>query len=64
MINLYSIGPPTNGVDNAPNGNLGAENPGVYENLPFHGLQQPPNKVLYTSGYLNDNDNGSTLIST
>ncbi|CAH2061672.1 unnamed protein product, partial [Iphiclides podalirius] len=38
--------PPTNGVDNAPNGNLGAENPGLYENLPFHGLQQPPNKPV------------------
>ncbi|XP_063898407.1 hemicentin-2 isoform X15 [Helicoverpa armigera] len=37
-------GPPTNGVDNAANGNLGADNPGLYENLPFHGLQQPPNK--------------------
>ncbi|XP_049882023.1 hemicentin-1 isoform X7 [Pectinophora gossypiella] len=36
-------GPPTNGVDNAANGNL-ADNPGLYENLPFHGLQQPPNK--------------------
>ncbi|XP_063898405.1 hemicentin-2 isoform X13 [Helicoverpa armigera] len=36
--------PPTNGVDNAANGNLGADNPGLYENLPFHGLQQPPNK--------------------
>ncbi|XP_049882020.1 hemicentin-1 isoform X5 [Pectinophora gossypiella] len=35
--------PPTNGVDNAANGNL-ADNPGLYENLPFHGLQQPPNK--------------------
>lgn len=55
MINLYSLGPPTNGVDNAPNGNLGAENPGVYENLPFHGLQQPPNKVLY-SDYLDEED--------
>ncbi|XP_063898406.1 hemicentin-2 isoform X14 [Helicoverpa armigera] len=39
-----SQGPPTNGVDNAANGNLGADNPGLYENLPFHGLQQPPNK--------------------
>ncbi|CAK1595229.1 unnamed protein product [Parnassius mnemosyne] len=38
--------PPTNGVDNAANGNLGAENPGLYENLPFHGLQQPPNKPV------------------
>lgn len=38
-------GPPTNGVDNGANGNLGADNPGLYENLPFHGLQQPPNKV-------------------
>ncbi|XP_064075314.1 hemicentin-1 isoform X8 [Vanessa tameamea] len=36
--------PPTNGVDNAANGNLGTDNPGLYENLPFHGLQQPPNK--------------------
>ncbi|KAL4702256.1 hypothetical protein ACJJTC_005492 [Scirpophaga incertulas] len=36
--------PPTNGVDNAANGNIGADNPGLYENLPFHGLQQPPNK--------------------
>ncbi|XP_069363168.1 uncharacterized protein nrm isoform X2 [Maniola hyperantus] len=38
--------PPTNGVDNAANGNLGADNPGLYENLPFHGLQQPPNKPV------------------
>ncbi|XP_028027603.1 hemicentin-1 isoform X4 [Bombyx mandarina] len=38
--------PPTNGVDNAANGNLGAEHPGLYENLPFHGLQQPPNKPV------------------
>ncbi|XP_039761639.1 hemicentin-1 isoform X2 [Pararge aegeria] len=38
--------PPTNGVDNAANGNLGADNPGLYENLPFHGLQQPPNKAF------------------
>ncbi|XP_049882019.1 hemicentin-1 isoform X4 [Pectinophora gossypiella] len=37
--------PPTNGVDNAANGNL-ADNPGLYENLPFHGLQQPPNKPV------------------
>ncbi|CAH1642394.1 unnamed protein product [Spodoptera littoralis] len=36
--------PPSNGVDNAANGNLGTDNPGLYENLPFHGLQQPPNK--------------------
>lgn len=43
-----STGPPTNGVDNAANGNLGADNPGLYENLPFHGLQQPPNKVSDT----------------
>ncbi|XP_063898396.1 hemicentin-1 isoform X5 [Helicoverpa armigera] len=41
-----SQGPPTNGVDNAANGNLGADNPGLYENLPFHGLQQPPNKPV------------------
>ncbi|CAH2098777.1 unnamed protein product [Euphydryas editha] len=38
--------PPTNGVDNAANGNLGTDNPGLYENLPFHGLQQPPNKPV------------------
>ncbi|XP_063835254.1 uncharacterized protein LOC135084408 isoform X2 [Ostrinia nubilalis] len=38
--------PPTNGVDNAVNGTLGADNPGLYENLPFHGLQQPPNKPV------------------
>ncbi|XP_045540674.1 hemicentin-1 isoform X3 [Papilio machaon] len=38
--------PPTNGVDNAANGGLGADNPGLYENLPFHGLQQPPNKPV------------------
>jgi hypothetical protein len=44
--NIVSTGPPTNGVDNAANGNLGADNPGLYENLPFHGLQQPPNKVI------------------
>lgn len=25
----------------------GAENPGLYENLPFHGLQQAPNKVNF-----------------
>ncbi|XP_038217056.1 hemicentin-2 isoform X4 [Zerene cesonia] len=36
--------PATNGIDNAANGSLGADNPGLYENLPFHGLQQPPNK--------------------
>ncbi|XP_041986040.1 uncharacterized protein LOC121738194 isoform X2 [Aricia agestis] len=36
--------PPTNGVDNAANGALG--DPGLYENLPFHGLQQPPNKPV------------------
>ncbi|XP_045532342.1 hemicentin-1 isoform X2 [Pieris brassicae] len=36
--------PPSNGVDNAANGALGTDNPGLYENLPFHGLQQPPNK--------------------
>lgn len=47
---VWSTGPPTNGVDNPPNGNLGADNPGVYENLPFHGLQQPPNKV-YSFSY-------------
>ncbi|XP_022828847.1 hemicentin-1 isoform X3 [Spodoptera litura] len=38
--------PPSNGVDNAANGNLGTDNPGLYENLPFHGLQQPPNKPV------------------
>ncbi|XP_047508896.1 hemicentin-2 isoform X8 [Pieris napi] len=38
--------PPTNGVDNAANGALGTDNPGLYENLPFHGLQQPPNKPV------------------
>ncbi|XP_075987587.1 neuromusculin isoform X2 [Anticarsia gemmatalis] len=38
--------PPTNGVDNGANGTLGADNPGLYENLPFHGLQQPPNKPV------------------
>ncbi|CAG9790130.1 unnamed protein product [Diatraea saccharalis] len=38
--------PPTNGVDNTANGNLGTDNPGLYENLPFHGLQQPPNKPV------------------
>ncbi|KAI8433695.1 hypothetical protein MSG28_015692 [Choristoneura fumiferana] len=38
--------PPTNGIDNAANGNLGADNPGLYENLPFHGLQQAPNKPV------------------
>ncbi|XP_072934029.1 uncharacterized protein nrm isoform X2 [Epargyreus clarus] len=38
--------PPTNGVDNTANGSLGADNPGLYENLPFHGLQQPPNKPV------------------
>lgn len=43
----YISGPPTNGVDNAANGNLGTDNPGLYENLPFHGLQQPPNKVRF-----------------
>ncbi|KAI5639567.1 immunoglobulin domain-containing protein [Phthorimaea operculella] len=37
--------PPTNGVDNVANGAL-ADNPGLYENLPFHGLQQPPNKPV------------------
>ncbi|CAH0718634.1 unnamed protein product, partial [Brenthis ino] len=36
--------PPTNGVDSAANGTL-ADN-GLYENLPFHGLQQPPNKPV------------------
>ncbi|XP_045507806.1 uncharacterized protein LOC123703740 isoform X5 [Colias croceus] len=38
--------PATNGIDNAANGSLGADNPGLYENLPFHGLQQPPNKPV------------------
>ncbi|XP_045485352.1 uncharacterized protein LOC110992992 isoform X2 [Pieris rapae] len=38
--------PPSNGVDNAANGALGTDNPGLYENLPFHGLQQPPNKPV------------------
>nr|XP_053621032.1 hemicentin-1 isoform X6 [Plodia interpunctella] len=38
--------PPTNGVDNPANGSIGADNPGLYENLPFHGLQQPPNKPV------------------
>nr|XP_032524360.1 uncharacterized protein LOC116775581 isoform X1 [Danaus plexippus plexippus]XP_032524361.1 uncharacterized protein LOC116775581 isoform X1 [Danaus plexippus plexippus] len=33
--------PATNGVDNAP-----ITEPGLYENLPFHGLQQPPNKPV------------------
>ncbi|XP_013145692.1 PREDICTED: uncharacterized protein LOC106108902 isoform X4 [Papilio polytes] len=37
--------PATNGADNAANG-LAADNPGLYENLPFHGLQQPPNKPV------------------
>ncbi|XP_045781158.1 hemicentin-1 isoform X3 [Maniola jurtina] len=44
LTTINTSGPPTNGVDNAANGNLGADNPGLYENLPFHGLQQPPNK--------------------
>lgn len=26
----------------------GVDNPGVYENLPFHGLQQAPNKVNFS----------------
>ncbi|CAG9116132.1 unnamed protein product [Plutella xylostella] len=39
--------PPTNGVDSAANGQLGADNPGLYENLPFHGLQQAPNKPSF-----------------
>ncbi|XP_037293639.1 hemicentin-1 isoform X3 [Manduca sexta] len=38
--------PPTNGIDNAANGALGVDGPGLYENLPFHGLQQPPNKPV------------------
>ncbi|KAG7295111.1 hypothetical protein JYU34_022059 [Plutella xylostella] len=38
--------PPTNGVDSAANGQLGTDNPGLYENLPFHGLQQAPNKPV------------------
>ncbi|XP_064075313.1 hemicentin-1 isoform X7 [Vanessa tameamea] len=44
LTTINTSGPPTNGVDNAANGNLGTDNPGLYENLPFHGLQQPPNK--------------------
>ncbi|XP_047999845.1 nephrin-like isoform X6 [Leguminivora glycinivorella] len=44
QANLEPLSPPMNGVDNAPNGNLGADSPGLYENLPFHGLQQAPNK--------------------
>lgn len=47
----WPTGPPTNGIDNAPNGALG--DPGLYENLPFHGLQQPPNKVrIYSQNTL------------
>ncbi|XP_063898399.1 hemicentin-1 isoform X7 [Helicoverpa armigera] len=46
LTTINTSGPPTNGVDNAANGNLGADNPGLYENLPFHGLQQPPNKPV------------------
>ncbi|RVE43418.1 hypothetical protein evm_011932 [Chilo suppressalis] len=45
LTTINSSGPPTNGVDNTANGNLGTDNPGLYENLPFHGLQQPPNKM-------------------
>ncbi|XP_063543302.1 hemicentin-2-like isoform X1 [Cydia strobilella] len=44
LTTINTSGPPMNGVDNAPNGNLGADSPGLYENLPFHGLQQAPNK--------------------
>ncbi|XP_064075309.1 hemicentin-2 isoform X3 [Vanessa tameamea] len=46
LTTINTSGPPTNGVDNAANGNLGTDNPGLYENLPFHGLQQPPNKPV------------------
>ncbi|XP_072934033.1 uncharacterized protein nrm isoform X5 [Epargyreus clarus] len=46
LTTINSSGPPTNGVDNTANGSLGADNPGLYENLPFHGLQQPPNKPV------------------
>lgn len=58
----FPTGPPSNGVDNAANGNLGTDNPGLYENLPFHGLQQPPNKVtLVIIVYRNDDKNGNDL---
>ncbi|XP_047508893.1 hemicentin-2 isoform X5 [Pieris napi] len=46
LTTINNSGPPTNGVDNAANGALGTDNPGLYENLPFHGLQQPPNKPV------------------
>ncbi|XP_022828846.1 uncharacterized protein LOC111358149 isoform X2 [Spodoptera litura] len=46
LTTINTSGPPSNGVDNAANGNLGTDNPGLYENLPFHGLQQPPNKPV------------------
>ncbi|XP_064292902.1 hemicentin-1 isoform X6 [Plodia interpunctella] len=46
LTTINSSGPPTNGVDNPANGSIGADNPGLYENLPFHGLQQPPNKPV------------------
>ncbi|XP_075987593.1 neuromusculin isoform X7 [Anticarsia gemmatalis] len=46
LTTINTSGPPTNGVDNGANGTLGADNPGLYENLPFHGLQQPPNKPV------------------
>ncbi|XP_045485355.1 hemicentin-1 isoform X4 [Pieris rapae] len=46
LTTINNSGPPSNGVDNAANGALGTDNPGLYENLPFHGLQQPPNKPV------------------
>lgn len=40
---VFYLAAPANGaVDIEP---TGIDNPGVYENLPFHGLQQAPNKV-------------------
>lgn len=45
LIILFILSAPMNGV--ADGAQKGAENPGLYENLPFHGLQQAPNKVNF-----------------
>lgn len=43
-INLANLGAaPQDGSPN--NINMDPDNKGFYENLPFHGMQNPPNKV-------------------
>ncbi|CAH2061674.1 unnamed protein product, partial [Iphiclides podalirius] len=48
LTTIHPSGQLVNFVDNITNGNPGAENPVIYENLPFHSVQQPPNQNINT----------------